>query len=477
MTTETGAWLGVARRQAYGWLLSAESSTPVVELLCRGVVVAASPCHYFSESLQAIGIGDGHHAFILPIPPDIEESQFANLQVRSRHSGKLLAQRIVAESLLQTDLCEGHIDSASHMMLRGWAWDPKRPDDPVSLDLLVDGQFEQHIYCADPRPDLQLHGKGNGRHGFHAPLPLRLLDNENHELRLRFSNTSQELAGSPFCLKGHSLLPSHIMTQGVSTLKQTVETMQALLHTTQQRTLLTTVSQSEEKQMEYLRWIREYDTITPTDRTRIQSRIQQMRTPPRISVVMPVYNTSEPFLRAAIDSVIGQLYPHWELCIADDASTEPYIQELLTEYAKKDARIKVTHRARNGHISDATNSALELATGDYIAFFDHDDMLREHALFVMAEAITRTDADILYSDEDKIDEQGVRFEPHFKPDWNYHYLLALNYICHLTVVRRSLIEREKGLQSAYNGAQDHDLLLRLLAHRPSIYHVPHILYH
>ena len=147
---------------------------------------------------------------------------------------------------------------------------------------------------------------------------------------------------------------------------------------------------------------------------------------------MPVYDTPAELLRAAVASVRGQLYPDWELCIADDASPSPHVAELLAEFAAADQRIKIVRRSSNGHISAATNSALELATGEFIALFDHDDLLAEHALYEIAVEIDRhPEADLIYSDEDKIDGSGQRFWPHFKTDWNPDLLLCQNFVSHL----------------------------------------------
>lgn len=201
---------------------------------------------------------------------------------------------------------------------------------------------------------------------------------------------------------------------------------------------------------------------------------------PLISVVVATYNTSEPFLRACIESVIHQSYDHWELCIADDCSEDKQVQATIREYAGQDHRIKTVFRASNGHISTASNSALRLASGEYIALLDHDDRLAEHALLFMAADINRNPgAKLLYSDEDKIDEKGVRFEPHFKTDWNRDLFYSHNYITHLSVVNRELVMSVGGFRTGVEGSQDYDLLLRCIARAGNreIVHVPHILYH
>ncbi len=231
---------------------------------------------------------------------------------------------------------------------------------------------------------------------------------------------------------------------------------------------------------DYVEWIRCYDTLTDADRVAIRAHIAGFANPPLFSVIMPVYNAPEKFLRAAIDSVRRQIYPHWELCIADDASSQPYVRRVLEEYANKDARIKVVFRERNGHISAASNSALDLAIGDYIALLDQDDELTEHALYWMAaEIVAHPDAELLYSDEDKIDIKGRRFDPYFKPDWNPDLLLGQNYISHLGVYRRSHVLDVGGFRERFEGSQDWDLALRFTDNvaPESIRHIPAVLYH
>ena len=201
---------------------------------------------------------------------------------------------------------------------------------------------------------------------------------------------------------------------------------------------------------------------------------------PTISVVLPVYNTHEPFLRAALDSVLEQSYPNWELCIADDCSTEPHVRTILSEYAQRDSRIRVTYRGSNGHISEASNSALSLATGEWVAFLDHDDVLHPRALQFVAEAIAANpSASLIYSDEDKIDEYDQRYSPYFKCDYNYELLLAQNMISHLGVYRRSLVEEIGGFRPGFEGSQDYDLALRIIERIGSdqVLHLPRVLYH
>ncbi len=221
-------------------------------------------------------------------------------------------------------------------------------------------------------------------------------------------------------------------------------------------------------------------TLSDAEIAEIQQEIGGWTGAPKISVVMPVYNASAKDLRAALISVQDQLYPNWELCIADDCSTEPHVAKILSEMAGADPRIKVVFREQNGHICEASNSAMELATGEYVALMDHDDLLPKHALYYIArEIVADPDLDLIYSDEDKIRSTGEHGGPHFKPDWNEELFLTQNYINHLGVYRTSLLREIGGFRKGFEGSQDHDLALRFIARSDEsrIRHIPKILYH
>lgn len=231
---------------------------------------------------------------------------------------------------------------------------------------------------------------------------------------------------------------------------------------------------------DYALWLKHYAGLDDTHRELIRSQISGWESPPLLSVIMPVYNADIRYLRQAIDSVRRQLYPHWQLCIADDCSTHADIRPVLEEYAAADSRIQVVYRPENGHISLASNSAIELATGEWIALLDQDDLLTEDALFYVARAIiAQPDVQLIYSDEDKIRDNGQRYDPGFKPDWNPDFLRGLNIISHLGVYRTSRVRALGGFRKGYEGAQDHDLALRYTEGLPagSICHIPRVLYH
>ncbi len=222
------------------------------------------------------------------------------------------------------------------------------------------------------------------------------------------------------------------------------------------------------------------DEISTKLREELRSKIGKFDSRPLISIILPVYNVDETWLRKCIDSVIAQVYPNWELCIADDASTRPYIRPMIEEYIGKDQRIKAVFRPRNGHISAASNSALELAAGDFTVLLDHDDELSEDALYwVASELNEHPEAEMIYSDEDLIDEKGRRSDPKFKPDFSRDLLYSLNLVTHLSSYRTDLLRKIGGFRTGLEGSQDYDLALRVIEQIPetAIRHIPRILYH
>lgn len=206
--------------------------------------------------------------------------------------------------------------------------------------------------------------------------------------------------------------------------------------------------------------------------------LEKLHYRPKISVVMPVYNVATVWLQAAIESVRMQSYPNWELCIVDDCSPSKHVKEVLEYYKKVDPRIKVRYQEEQGHISKASNAAIELATGEFIAFLDHDDEYTPDALLRMVDLLNKDPLlDYIYSDEDKINEDGTTFGAMYKPDWSPEILLTCMYTCHLSVYRASLLRSIGGLRPGFDGAQDFDLLLRFSANTNRVGHIPKVLYH
>lgn len=227
----------------------------------------------------------------------------------------------------------------------------------------------------------------------------------------------------------------------------------------------------------YLNWVKAQQP-SPARLDQIRLEIAAWETPPTFSVLVPVYNPKPELLRRAIASVQRQVYPHWQLCLVDDGSPAAEVPALLRQIAQADARIQVMLLAKNQGISAASNAALAMATGDYIALLDHDDELAIDALYENARVIRqRPDLDILYSDEDKITEAGKRSDPFFKPHWSPDYFHACMYTCHLGVYRTALVRQVGGFRPEFDGAQDWDLMLRLVEQTNRIFHIPKVLYH
>jgi glycosyltransferase involved in cell wall biosynthesis len=232
--------------------------------------------------------------------------------------------------------------------------------------------------------------------------------------------------------------------------------------------------------MDYASCIQRNDSLTVDDVKAIAQHIPQLLLKPVLSVLMPVFNPPVDFFVSALDSVLAQHYPYWELCIVDDASTDGKIREMIDAYVAKDRRIKAVFRTEHGDVSAALNSALELATGECVVLLDQADVLPAHALYHVAVEINRyPDVALIYSDEDKIDELGCRSDPYFKSDWNPDLFYSQNMISHLGVYRTALVREAGGFRSGFDGEEDYDLTLRCVARiSPGrIRHIPRVLYH
>lgn len=227
---------------------------------------------------------------------------------------------------------------------------------------------------------------------------------------------------------------------------------------------------------DYTRWAAE---SLPLALPRAKARYGEMKAAPLVSVVCPVYRPEMGAFLAAVDSVRGQSYQNWELLLVDDASGDAALTKAMQALAAKDARIKLLPQKKNGGIAKATNAGIKAAAGRFVAFFDHDDLLEPGALEIMLRAQAATGAKLLYSDEDKVERGGGLCEPHFKPDFNYRFLLDVNYICHFVLVDAAVLRKAGGLDAALDGAQDHDFLLRLceILGPEEIHHVAEVLYH
>jgi GT2 family glycosyltransferase len=230
------------------------------------------------------------------------------------------------------------------------------------------------------------------------------------------------------------------------------------------------------KVTEYETWLdRHRASLAELEIMRRESRAFSVQ--PLVSIITPVFNTPEEWLRQAIDSVLAQAYENWELLLIDDASTERSTIDFLSRIEQADSRVRVIRRRANGGISAASNDGLAQARGEWIAILDHDDVLEPDALFQTAKLLqTNDEVDLVYSDEDKLTEEGFA-SPMFKPDWSPDYFLSYNYVCHFTAFRRSLAQEIGGFRSEFDGSQDYDLFLRMIERTNRVHHIPRVLYH
>jgi O-antigen biosynthesis protein len=245
--------------------------------------------------------------------------------------------------------------------------------------------------------------------------------------------------------------------------------------------LLRRVSNLVSQNGRYEDWIKHFDDHPERDRALFENKLAGLTVSPRFSIIMPAYETPLALLDAAVASVRAQIYPHWQLCVCDDGSPSAHVAERLEQIAREEPRLAWMRQELNGNISAASNAALALADGEWIIPFDHDDVLRPHALLELALAIERNPGvRFLYSDEDKLDAAGrKRYEPHFKPDWSPDLLRSFNYVNHISALRAEDVRSVGGWQVGLEGAQDHDLYLKATESltRTDIVHIPKVLYH
>ncbi len=233
---------------------------------------------------------------------------------------------------------------------------------------------------------------------------------------------------------------------------------------------------AKEREKDYLAWF-EAQQMTTAQINEQKLEAKKLTYKPLISIVVPLYNTPEDLFRECMESVLQQTYTNWELCLANDASPEPHVEAVGREFAKKYSNIKFINLEKNVHIVGASNEALKSAEGEFVSLLDHDDILMPNALFEAVKVLNANPKiDLIYTDEDKIDEKGKHIEPFFKPDWSPDFLKSCNYITHFSTLRKSIIDKIGGFRYGTEGAQDWDLLLRFTAETQNIYHIPKILY-
>ncbi|CAI3928178.1 Glycosyltransferase involved in cell wall bisynthesis (WcaA) (PDB:5MLZ) [Commensalibacter communis] len=341
----------------------------------------------------------------------------------------------------------------------------------------IDGRHLKTVEANQFRGDVASAVNADARCGFAVVVPRALRKRVRSVFRVYVMPEQIELLGSPY----ETTLIDDLLEQQLLVLNNQIDFLYKEM-TALRTQFKRLVSGSDYVINEYGTWAKKYYFLLPKRLGKLHLELEindiEYQTP-LISIICPVYQPAIKFFKEAVGSVLGQTYQNWELILVDDGGKSSEIKKEIKQLVKQDARIKSVILKTNKGISEATNAGIKKATGEWIAFFDHDDVLVPQALEMMIGSAQLHQAQMLYSDEDKVDDYGAFVEPHFKPDFNYRYLLGLNYICHFVMVKVGAVKKAGQLHSRYDGAQDHDFLLRLTEVIPhqQIYHVPEVLYH
>ncbi|CAI3925005.1 Glycosyltransferase involved in cell wall bisynthesis (WcaA) (PDB:5MLZ) [Commensalibacter communis] len=341
----------------------------------------------------------------------------------------------------------------------------------------IDGRHLKTVEANQFRGDVASAVNADARCGFAVVVPRALRKRVRSVFRVYVMPEQIELLGSPY----ETTLIDDLLEQQLLVLNNQIDFLYKEM-TALRTQFKRLVSGSDYVINEYGTWAKKYYFLLPKrlEKLHLELEINDIGyQTPLISIICPVYQPAIKFFKEAVGSVLGQTYQNWELILVDDGGKSSEIKKEIKQLVKQDARIKSVTLKTNKGISEATNAGIKKATGEWIAFFDHDDVLVPQALEMMIGSAQLHQAQMLYSDEDKVDDYGAFVEPHFKPDFNYRYLLGLNYICHFVMVKVGAVKKAGQLHSRYDGAQDHDFLLRLTEVIPhqQIYHVPEVLYH
>jgi hypothetical protein len=414
-----------------GWAWCPSNPLEAVEIWFEidGFVTRCGLALEYRPDLQAAGIGDGKHSFRFEVPIDFFDGREHTIKAFGRLNGIAteLGGSPMTFCLAPQDLVLGDCQVGSDGLLQGWVIDRGASSRNVSVDVIAEGLGQVRVSATMYRHDLLGVGDGSGQHGFQIVFPREWYAQRVLNIHIRESRTGKQLGASPVRFATES---------------------------------------------SYFRQIQRNEKPSVS--------LKALRSTPKISVLLPVFNPPAGYLDEAIRSVKAQSYPNWQLCIADDASPAAEVREVIEQHAAADDRIEVVFRRENGHICESSNSALSLARGEFVALLDHDDLLHRDALLEVAHVISKNPAvGMIFSDEDKCDEHGMRYGPYRKLGWDPELLLGQNCVSHLGVFRTELVRSLGGFRLGYEGSQDYDLALRVSRSLTAeqIHHIPRVLYH
>lgn len=476
-----------------GWAVDVRGEGPVtLHLLADGQEVCQLRCDQPREDVStALGLPNSTLGFQGTLPEHLFDGRSHQISLRFPDRSILPLPGGTGKANMESAVFDGKglpetrsfIDGLENDFLRGWVVHRAHPGTAwqgaqlvnVSVDGMQLGTFRANHFRGDVGAALEC----DAGCGFEIPIPPSLRDRRLHRFDVQLMPRKrgakpEHLRGSPYST---SLVQDELESRLVE-MESVVTEMhrQVTKLRREMRALLPTPRPNLHR---YERWAERnrIRLLKATAEARLTHPLP--KNAPLISVVCPVWQPEPQDFEAAIRSVQAQTYGNWELILVDDGGACPTTSEIIQRACTEDSRIRAMTLEKNVGISEATNVAIQAAQGAWVAFFDHDDMLVDVALETMLRAALQTGAKLLYSDEDKIDPAGHLLEPHFKPDFDYRFLLGCNYICHLVLMETQTLRALGPLNSAHNGAQDHDLMLRATELLPpsAIHHVPELLYH
>jgi O-antigen biosynthesis protein len=467
-----------------GWAVNrnAPNEPACLRVFVDGHAAGAVRCDCPRDALGEIGLPGNAGGFAFDIPDRYLDGVTHTLAILFDDGTALSFPNSDGEFLSRLEFTaepvtsiEGVVDGLQGDVIKGWVVRKYRRtgevEGDIRLQVVCNGITVGEVTADRPRMDVARELRCDPGVGFEFKLPAHCRNGQEFEFVFRALPEGKDLSGCPLPLRHRA--PDNV--DGLRALADTVGELCAKAFKLQCQ-IREAMPPAEATVLNYDGWARHYLNRL---RGRMKAAEPLPEDAPLISVVMPVYRTNLAHLTAAIESVRAQTYTNWQLIIVDDGSRDRALRACLQNYASTDERITCVFSRHNRGISAATNKALRKAAGAYVVLFDHDDLLVEVALEAMLREALRTGAKVVYSDEDKIDGFGVLSEPNLKPDWNYRLLLSINYICHLVMIERTLLRRVGALRTECDGAQDHDLLLRLSekCEPGQIIHLPEILYH
>ncbi len=468
-----------------GWAYDPTLPTvpPTLHIVVDGQEVATAYCSGARPDVLSAGKGPHHSGWEAVLPLALGDAKPHRLAIRDHRRREVpiildgAAHASLEFSVELKPHVQGHLDGLRHGGFEGWVMrteiGERAAHGDCSVRIACDGATIGHVRANRHRGDVARVFSGPANSGFRFTPPVHLRSSYSRRFQFFVMPENIELDGSP-C---ETSLVADQMETRLLALTEAVDMAHRDL-TRIRRQLRELTPQPRHTIADYDRWFRLYEPA-------LQRHIEDQRpadgwaSGPLVSIVCPVYKPILEDFQAAVNSVLTQSYRNVELILVDDNSCVPALSDYMNLLVKQDARVRLFTHRRNRGISAGTNSALAAARGEWVAFFDHDDLLVSVAIECMVLAAQSTGTTMLYSDEDKIDEAGNFLMPALKPDWNYRLMLGVNYVCHLLFVRRDVLKAVGPLMTAYDGVQDHELILRLSEHvaPAQIHHVPEILYH